>query len=95
MVFATYTGPVLIVCQIMDAKMDSGFVPPGDSLEITFDPCQMLDDAQVIWIMDQLLCLEVRSTRDSPVHTLCLGYPHDFIVHLRQALDMLSHRVMY
>lgn len=41
----------------MDPKMDSGCVPPGDTLEPDFDVCRGLAAGEVIWIMDQLLCL--------------------------------------
>lgn len=43
----------------MDPKMDSGVIPPGEPTDPTFDPAAPLRPAQVIWIMDQLSCLEV------------------------------------
>ena len=45
--------------EIMDAKMDSGYVPPGDTFEPDFNPCSGLEATEVLWIIDQLLCLEV------------------------------------
>ncbi|KAF7186545.1 N-alpha-acetyltransferase 35, NatC auxiliary subunit [Pseudocercospora fuligena] len=45
--------------EIMDDKMDSGFVPPGDKFEADFNPSQDLSPKQVIWIMDELLRLEM------------------------------------
>ncbi|KXT13749.1 hypothetical protein AC579_10081 [Pseudocercospora musae] len=45
--------------EIMDDKMDSGYVPPGDTFEADFDPSQDLSPKQVIWIMDELLRLEM------------------------------------
>ncbi|EME86545.1 uncharacterized protein MYCFIDRAFT_11282, partial [Pseudocercospora fijiensis CIRAD86] len=45
--------------EIMDDKMDSGHVPPGDTFEADFDPSQDLPPEQVIWIMDELLRLEM------------------------------------
>ncbi|KAK1029558.1 N-alpha-acetyltransferase, non-catalitic subunit, partial [Friedmanniomyces endolithicus] len=43
--------------EIMDPKMDSGYVPPGDTLEPDFDVCKGLPAEQVLWIMDELLRL--------------------------------------
>jgi hypothetical protein len=43
----------------MDAKMDSGYVPPGDTFEPDVDFSQPLDPTEALWIMDQLLCLEI------------------------------------
>jgi len=43
----------------MDPKMDSGVIPPRESTDPTFDPAKALRPAQVIWIMDQLSCLEI------------------------------------
>ena len=39
--------------------MDSGFIPPGDSFDPDFDVCRGLEGTEVIWIIDQLLCLEI------------------------------------
>lgn len=39
--------------------MDSGYVAPGDTFDAEFDPASGLDMTKVIWIMDQLLCLEI------------------------------------
>ncbi|KAK5136438.1 hypothetical protein LTR08_003083 [Meristemomyces frigidus] len=44
--------------EIMDAKMDSGYVPPGDTFEAEFDVCRGLEAPEVVWIIDELLCLE-------------------------------------
>ncbi|KAK5111772.1 hypothetical protein LTR62_004692 [Meristemomyces frigidus] len=43
--------------EIMDPKMDSGFVPDGDSSEPDFDVCRGLLPTEVLWIMDELLGL--------------------------------------
>ncbi|KAK0946508.1 N-alpha-acetyltransferase, non-catalitic subunit [Friedmanniomyces endolithicus] len=43
--------------EIMDPKMDSGYVPLGDTLEPDFDVCKGLPAEQVLWIMDELLRL--------------------------------------
>ena len=43
----------------MDPKMDSGFVPPGDTLEADFDVSAGLDAEQLLWIMDELFRLEM------------------------------------
>ncbi|KAI6893643.1 hypothetical protein KC355_g20769, partial [Hortaea werneckii] len=45
--------------EIMDPKMDSGYVPPNDSFNADFDVCRGLDATEVLWIMDELLCLEI------------------------------------
>lgn len=50
---------MLTLRKIMDGKMDSGYVPPGDTFEADFDPSQELDAEHVLWIMDQLLCMEI------------------------------------
>ncbi|KAK4542706.1 hypothetical protein LTR36_006278 [Oleoguttula mirabilis] len=44
--------------EIMDPKMDSGCVPEDDSFEAEFDVCRGLEAAEIIWILDELLCLE-------------------------------------
>lgn len=44
----------------MDPKMDTGFLSPGETLEDDYDVLQPLSPEQVIGIMDQLLCAEVR-----------------------------------
>jgi hypothetical protein len=43
----------------MDSKMDSGYIPPGDTFEAAFDVCSGLDAAEVLWIMDELFRLEM------------------------------------
>lgn len=39
--------------------MDSGYVAPGDSFEPDFDVCRGLDAAEIIWVVDELSCLEI------------------------------------
>jgi len=39
--------------------MDSGCVPPGDTFDAEFDVCRGLEATELIWIMDELLCLEI------------------------------------
>lgn len=46
--------------QIMDAKMDSGYLEPGEPLEDYYDVLQPLLPEELIGIMDSLLCLQVR-----------------------------------
>ncbi len=48
-------------CQIMDPKMDSGFLAPGETLHDDYDVLKELLPEEVIGIMDQMLCYEVRS----------------------------------
>ena len=43
----------------MDPKMDSGYVPANDSFNADFDVCRGLEATEVLWIMDELLCLEI------------------------------------
>lgn len=50
----------------MDAKMDSGYLTPGETLDDDYDIWRELLPEEVIGIMDQLLCHEVRS----------VGIPH-------------------
>jgi hypothetical protein len=45
--------------QIMDSKMDSGFLEPGETLEDDFDTLAPLLPEELIGIMDQLLCHEM------------------------------------
>lgn len=50
--------------EIMDPKMDSGVLGPGeDSLDEEYDLSRKLDGREVVGIIDQLLCLEVSSLR--------------------------------
>lgn len=45
--------------QIMDSKMDSGCLEPGESLDVDYDTSQPLLPKEVLGIIDQLLCHEV------------------------------------
>ncbi|KAF2688921.1 amino-acid N-acetyltransferas-like protein subunit Mak10 [Lentithecium fluviatile CBS 122367] len=45
--------------EIMDPKMDSGFLQPGETLEDDYDPLTPLLPDELIGIMDQLLCYEM------------------------------------
>ncbi|KAL4878944.1 Mak10 subunit, NatC N-terminal acetyltransferase-domain-containing protein [Aspergillus karnatakaensis] len=48
--------------EIMDPKMDSGYLAPdesGQSLEDDYDVLRELTPEEVIWVMDELLCHEV------------------------------------
>ncbi|KAF2454411.1 Mak10 subunit, NatC N-terminal acetyltransferase-domain-containing protein [Lineolata rhizophorae] len=45
--------------EIMDPKMDSGFLAPGEDLEDYYDVTQPLSAQQVIGVVDQLLCYEM------------------------------------
>ena len=46
--------------KIMDPKMDSGYLADGETLEDKYDVLRDLSPEEVIGIMDQLLCFEVR-----------------------------------
>ncbi|KAH9883027.1 hypothetical protein J1614_000394 [Plenodomus biglobosus] len=45
--------------EIMDSKMDSGFLQPGETLEDDYDTLAPLLPEELIGIMDQLLCHEM------------------------------------
>ncbi|KAJ4395377.1 N-alpha-acetyltransferase, non-catalitic subunit, partial [Didymella pomorum] len=45
--------------EIMDPKMDSGFLEPGETLEDDYDTARSLLPEEIIGIMDQLLCYEM------------------------------------
>ncbi|KYK55707.1 Mak10 subunit, NatC N-terminal acetyltransferase [Drechmeria coniospora] len=60
-------GPMpLTLMQIMDPKMDSGCVGPGDEFEEMYDVSQPLLPEEILGIIDQLLCHEM---------SWHLGYP--------------------
>lgn len=62
------TDENLVLIQIMDSKMDSGYIAPGDNqaqaLEDDYDVRRELTPEEVVGLMDQLLCHEVRA----PIH---------------------------
>lgn len=45
--------------QIMDPKMDSGCVAPGEEFEETYDVSRSLLPEEVLGIIDELICHEV------------------------------------
>ncbi|KAF1918038.1 amino-acid N-acetyltransferas-like protein subunit Mak10 [Ampelomyces quisqualis] len=45
--------------EIMDSKMDSGFLQPGEKLEDDYDTLAPLLPEELIGVMDQLLCYEM------------------------------------
>jgi N-alpha-acetyltransferase 35, NatC auxiliary subunit len=45
--------------EIMDPKMDSGYLAPGETLEDQYDVCRDILPEEVVGIMDQLLCCEM------------------------------------
>ncbi|PGH18870.1 hypothetical protein AJ79_00286 [Helicocarpus griseus UAMH5409] len=45
--------------EIMDGKMDSGYLAPGETLDDDYDVLRKLLPEEVVGIMDQLLCYEV------------------------------------
>ena len=49
------------MAQIMDPKMDSGYLRPGETLEDEYDVMQKLLPEEVLGLMDQMLCFEVCS----------------------------------
>ncbi|KAF3479833.1 uncharacterized protein GIQ15_06809 [Arthroderma uncinatum] len=52
------------VVQIMDSKMDSGYLAPGETLDHNYDVMRALLPEEVLGIMDQLLCHEVYAITD-------------------------------
>jgi N-alpha-acetyltransferase 35, NatC auxiliary subunit len=50
--------------------MDSGFLEEGDDLEDDFDFSQPLSPEQVVWLMDELVCREVRDLCNVALRTL-------------------------
>jgi hypothetical protein len=44
----------------MDPKMDSGCVAPGEDFEELYDVSRPLLPEEILGIIDELLCLEVR-----------------------------------
>ncbi|MCJ1307294.1 hypothetical protein MMC25_000940 [Agyrium rufum] len=44
--------------EIMDPKMDSGYLGPGDTLEDDYDVLRVLQPAEVLGIIDRLVCHE-------------------------------------
>ena len=44
---------------MLDPKMDSGYVAPGESTEPDYDVTMQLSAEQVLGVMDELLCHEV------------------------------------
>ncbi|KAK5011242.1 hypothetical protein LTR28_004618 [Elasticomyces elasticus] len=45
--------------EIMDPKMDSGFLQPGETLYDNFNVSAPLTAEQVVWVMDELFCYEM------------------------------------
>ncbi|EME47329.1 hypothetical protein DOTSEDRAFT_69305 [Dothistroma septosporum NZE10] len=53
--------------EIMDPKMDSGYIEEGDPFEPEFDVAAGHDLEEVLWIMDELLCLEMAFHQGYPL----------------------------
>ncbi|KAH0565618.1 hypothetical protein GP486_000976 [Trichoglossum hirsutum] len=52
--------------EIMDPKMDNGYLAPGETLEDEYDITKPLLPHEIIGIMDQLLCHEVVTSLPLP-----------------------------
>jgi hypothetical protein len=50
--------------QILDRKMDSGCLEPGESLDSEYEVSRSLLPEEVLGIIDELLCHEVRCRHD-------------------------------
>lgn len=53
--------------EMMDPKLDSGYVAPGETLDDEFDPLRQLSPSQIVGIMDQLTCQEAAWHMGSPL----------------------------
>ncbi|KAI9716513.1 MAG: hypothetical protein M1812_005244 [Candelaria pacifica] len=53
--------------EIMDSKMDSGYLAPGETLDAEYNVTRSLLPEEVIGIMDQLLCHEMSWHRGHPL----------------------------
>ena len=47
--------------------MDSGYLEPGESMEDDYDVLRDLSPAEVVGIMDQMLCQEVNLRSHTPI----------------------------
>ncbi len=56
--------------KIMDPKMDSGFLEQGEALDDDYDVLRELLPEEVVGIMDQLLCFEVRYMLDTELEKI-------------------------
>ena len=65
------TSLCLLLSQIMDPKMDSGFLKEGESLEDNFDVLSMLSPSETVGIMDQMICHEVGTPER---HLITIGH---------------------
>lgn len=59
----TISQDFIDLLQVMDPKMDSGCLAPGESLDDDYDVTRPLLPAEVVGIIDQLLSLEVSHFR--------------------------------
>ena len=53
-----------MVLQMMDPKMDSGFLAGEDTLEDEYDVLQKILPEELVGIMDQMLCYEVSESTE-------------------------------
>lgn len=53
--------------EIMDPKMDSGYLAPGETLDDDYDVLRHLEPEEVIGIMDQLICFEMAWHKGHPL----------------------------
>ncbi|KAI9823326.1 MAG: hypothetical protein M1832_002550 [Thelocarpon impressellum] len=53
--------------EIMDPKMDSGYLAPGETFQDEYDVLRPPSEEEVLGIMDQLLCHEMAWHRGSPL----------------------------
>ena len=67
--------------EIMDPKMDSGFLAPGHSHEETYDVTKPLTPEEILGVLDQLLCHEM---------AWHLGYPLSQTVFTSKYVDSIT-----
>lgn len=81
--------------------MDSGFLAEGESLEDTFDVMKELLPEEIVGLMDQMLCHEVRLMPQHWRHLSATAYlililgPIDGMAYGSSAFDITLHLVPY
>ena len=86
--------------QIMDPKMDNGFLQPGETLDDDYDTLLPLLPEEVLGVMDQLLCYEVAwhtghplsQTLFTSVYIDKLLWPHPVTLHDARFFRGTPHR---
>ena len=77
-----------MIVKMMDPKMDSGLLLYADDSKEEYDVLQDLSPEQLLGIMDQLLCFEVR-----PLKLVMISFGHESSCICLQ--DVISPRVSF